>query len=158
VDIRSRENPVLIRNFATQAIRGGVNREVLNHIKKIGDIFFAESDRDWPQEPIFPAQKNQIRTLPFRAGARRLDRFQVLDQVVLFLLGQPQFEDTIVVVDDVGQGRESAVMVEPPAYRKAGARVLCGNDYRVIASLGNRRSRFLERCADSNPAGKSVAA
>jgi type II restriction/modification system DNA methylase subunit YeeA len=33
--------------LATQAIRGGVNREVLNHIKKNGDIFFAESDRDW---------------------------------------------------------------------------------------------------------------
>jgi hypothetical protein len=25
---------------------------------------------------------------------------------------QPQFEDTIVVVDDVGLGRESAIMVE----------------------------------------------
>jgi type II restriction/modification system DNA methylase subunit YeeA len=33
--------------LATQAIRGGVNREVLNRIKKVGDIFFAESDRDW---------------------------------------------------------------------------------------------------------------
>ena len=33
--------------LATQAIRGGVNREVLNRIKKTGDIFFAESDRDW---------------------------------------------------------------------------------------------------------------
>jgi 3-dehydroquinate synthase class II len=29
-----------------------------------------------------------------------------------FLLSQLQFEDTIVVVDDVGQGRESVVMVE----------------------------------------------
>ena len=67
-----------------------------------------------PRELILPAQKNQIRTLPFRAGARRLDGFQVFDQVVLFLLSQPQFEDTIVVVDDVGQGRESAVMVEAP--------------------------------------------
>ena len=33
--------------LATQAIRGGVNREVLKAIKKTGDIFFAESDRDW---------------------------------------------------------------------------------------------------------------
>jgi hypothetical protein len=33
--------------LATQAIRGGVNRDVLKRIKKIGDIFFAESDRDW---------------------------------------------------------------------------------------------------------------
>jgi type II restriction/modification system DNA methylase subunit YeeA len=33
--------------LATQAIRGGVNRDVLKRIKKSGDIFFAESDRDW---------------------------------------------------------------------------------------------------------------
>ncbi|HEX8898704.1 MAG TPA: DNA methyltransferase, partial [Chthoniobacterales bacterium] len=33
--------------LATQAIRGGVNREVLNRIKREGDIFFAVSDREW---------------------------------------------------------------------------------------------------------------
>jgi type II restriction/modification system DNA methylase subunit YeeA len=33
--------------LATQAIRGGANREVLKRIKETGDIFFAESDRDW---------------------------------------------------------------------------------------------------------------
>lgn len=33
--------------LATQAIRGGANRAVLNRIKESGDIFFAESDRDW---------------------------------------------------------------------------------------------------------------
>jgi type II restriction/modification system DNA methylase subunit YeeA len=33
--------------LATQAIRGGKNREVLNRIKQTGDIFFAVSDRDW---------------------------------------------------------------------------------------------------------------
>ena len=33
--------------LATQAIRGGANREVLKRIKTTGDIFFAESDRDW---------------------------------------------------------------------------------------------------------------
>ena len=33
--------------LATQGIRGGANREVLNAIKKSGDIFFAESDRPW---------------------------------------------------------------------------------------------------------------
>ena len=111
----------------------------------------------------FPAQKNQIRTLPFRAGARRLDGFQILDQVVLLLLGQAQFEDTIVMVDDSQAGSRigrhgRSPLYESSAYRKARATVLCGNDYRVIASLGNRQSRFLEQCADSNPAGKSVAA
>jgi type II restriction/modification system DNA methylase subunit YeeA len=33
--------------LATQGIRGGLNREVLNHIKATGEIFFAESDREW---------------------------------------------------------------------------------------------------------------
>ncbi len=33
--------------LATQGIRGGANRDVLKRIKETGDIFFAESDRDW---------------------------------------------------------------------------------------------------------------
>jgi type II restriction/modification system DNA methylase subunit YeeA len=33
--------------LATQGIRGGLNREVLKRIKESGEIFFAESDRDW---------------------------------------------------------------------------------------------------------------
>jgi hypothetical protein len=33
--------------LATQAIRGGTNRNVLRQIKENGDIFFAESDRPW---------------------------------------------------------------------------------------------------------------
>jgi SAM-dependent methyltransferase len=33
--------------LATQGIRGGVNRKVLEHIKASGDIFWAQSDRNW---------------------------------------------------------------------------------------------------------------
>ncbi|HSN77236.1 MAG TPA: type IIL restriction-modification enzyme MmeI [Anaerolineae bacterium] len=33
--------------LATQAIRGGANRKVLERIKQAGDIFWAESDRNW---------------------------------------------------------------------------------------------------------------
>lgn len=33
--------------LATQGIRGGANRDALKRIKESGDIFFAESDRDW---------------------------------------------------------------------------------------------------------------
>jgi type II restriction/modification system DNA methylase subunit YeeA len=33
--------------LATQGIRGGVNRKVLEKIKETGDIFWAQSDRDW---------------------------------------------------------------------------------------------------------------
>ncbi len=35
---------------ATQGIRGGLNRTVLERIKKTGDIFFAVSDHDWVLE------------------------------------------------------------------------------------------------------------
>ncbi|MEX1095047.1 MAG: DNA methyltransferase [Planctomycetales bacterium] len=33
--------------LATQGIRGGANRETLKRIKETGDVFFAESDREW---------------------------------------------------------------------------------------------------------------
>ncbi|MCX6551508.1 MAG: N-6 DNA methylase [Acidobacteria bacterium] len=33
--------------LATQGIRGGANRRVVDHIKAAGDIFFAHSDREW---------------------------------------------------------------------------------------------------------------
>jgi len=33
--------------LATQGIRGGANRRVLERIKESGDIFFAESDKEW---------------------------------------------------------------------------------------------------------------
>jgi len=33
--------------LATQAIRGGANRRVLERIKQTGDIFWAQSDREW---------------------------------------------------------------------------------------------------------------
>ncbi len=36
--------------LATQAIRGGANRAVLDRIKETGDIFWAQSDRDWVLE------------------------------------------------------------------------------------------------------------
>ena len=35
--------------LATNSIRGGSNRRVLERIKQTGDIFFAESDREWIQ-------------------------------------------------------------------------------------------------------------
>ncbi|MDD5646555.1 MAG: class I SAM-dependent DNA methyltransferase, partial [Candidatus Bipolaricaulis sp.] len=33
--------------LATQGIRGGANRKVLDRVKESGDIFWAQSDRDW---------------------------------------------------------------------------------------------------------------
>jgi hypothetical protein len=38
--------------LATQGIRGGANREVLKRIKETGDIFWAQSDRNWFQDGV----------------------------------------------------------------------------------------------------------
>ena len=38
--------------LATQGIRGGASRQVLERIKESGDIFFAESDREWIQKGV----------------------------------------------------------------------------------------------------------
>jgi len=38
--------------LATQAIRGGANRRVLQRIKETGDIFYAQADRKWIQDGV----------------------------------------------------------------------------------------------------------
>ncbi len=38
--------------LATQAIRGGANRKVLERIKETGDIFYAQADRPWIQDGV----------------------------------------------------------------------------------------------------------
>jgi hypothetical protein len=50
--------------LATQGIRGGANRDVLKRIKETGDIFFAESDRDW----ILDGANVHISMVGFDAG------------------------------------------------------------------------------------------
>lgn len=66
--------------LATQGIRGGANREVLERIKASGDLFFAESDRPWVIEGAnvhvsmigFDAgEETELRTRPLRALADR---------------------------------------------------------------------------------------
>ena len=51
--------------LGTQAIRGGANRQVLKRIKQTGDIFFAESDRDW----ILAGANVHVSMVGFAAGA-----------------------------------------------------------------------------------------
>ncbi len=58
--------------LATQGIRGGANREVLKRIKDTGDIFFAESDRDW----ILAGANVHVSMVGFDSGAEKL---RVLD-------------------------------------------------------------------------------
>ncbi|HEX5736031.1 MAG TPA: DNA methyltransferase [Blastocatellia bacterium] len=63
--------------LATQGIRGGANREVLKRIKETGDIFFAESDRNW----ILNGANVHISMVGFDAGSQKqktLDQREVI--------------------------------------------------------------------------------
>ncbi len=58
--------------LATQGIRGGANREVLTRIKETGDIYFAESDREW----VLDGANVHVSMVGFDQGqdcSRRLD-------------------------------------------------------------------------------------
>ncbi len=57
--------------LATNSIRGGANREVLNRIKKSGDIFMAVSDREWALE----GAAVRISMVGFDAGIETEKRF-----------------------------------------------------------------------------------
>ena len=59
--------------LATQGIRGGLNREVLKRIKESGDIFWAESDREW----ILDGASVHVSMVGF--GAKSEDVNRVLD-------------------------------------------------------------------------------
>ena len=54
--------------LATQGIRGGANRGVLRRIKETGDIFFAESDRDW----ILAGANVHVSMIGFDGGSENL--------------------------------------------------------------------------------------
>src|SRR5438093_1948757 len=53
--------------LATQAIRGGANREVLKRIKETGNIFFAISDREW----ILDGANVHVSMIGFDNGAEK---------------------------------------------------------------------------------------
>ncbi len=59
--------------LATQAIRGGANREVLHHIQESSDIFWAISDRDW----FLDGANVHVSMVGF--GAKGSDATRVLD-------------------------------------------------------------------------------
>jgi hypothetical protein len=58
--------------LATQGIRGGANRDTLKRIKETGDIFFAESDRDW----VLAGANVHVSMVAFDNGA---EKARVLD-------------------------------------------------------------------------------
>jgi type II restriction/modification system DNA methylase subunit YeeA len=62
--------------LATQAIRGGVNRTVLDHIKQTGNIFWAQSDRDW----ILDGAMVHVSMIGFDKGTEKI--FLLDDKVV----------------------------------------------------------------------------
>ena len=53
--------------LATQAIRGGANRKVLERIKETGDIFWAQSDRNW----VLDGATVHVSMVGFDAGSKK---------------------------------------------------------------------------------------
>ncbi len=56
--------------LATQAIRGGANRKVLERIKESGDIFWAQSDRNW----VLDGATVHVSMVGFDAGTEKVLR------------------------------------------------------------------------------------
>lgn len=54
--------------LATQGIRGGANRKVLDRIKATGDIFWAQSDRDW----VLDGAAVHVSMIGFDDGSERI--------------------------------------------------------------------------------------
>jgi hypothetical protein len=65
--------------LATQGIRGGANREVLKRIKETGDIFFAESDRNW----VLAGANVHVSMVGFDDGTEALRRLDGRDIEVI---------------------------------------------------------------------------
>ena len=86
--------------IGTQGIRGGANRETLKHIKRTGDIFFAESDRDW----VLDGATVHVSMIAFDDGS---DLDKSLD-------GQsvPAIHSNLSSATDVTQGRRSAANLD----------------------------------------------
>jgi SAM-dependent methyltransferase len=94
---------------ATQSIRGGVNRQVLERIKRTGDIFFAVSDRNW----ILEGANVHISIVGFDAGletTRTLDGKEVASIHATLAAGldttkaQPITANQILHVEGVKKG------------------------------------------------------
>jgi type II restriction/modification system DNA methylase subunit YeeA len=62
--------------LATQGIRGGLNRSVLDRIKETGDVFFAIRDRDW----ILDGASVHVSMVAFDGG---LEQTRILDGAVV---------------------------------------------------------------------------
>src|SRR5262245_7343540 len=60
----------------------------------------------------FVYRPSSIVAIPDRSQGAELERFEVFDQIVDLALAQSEREKAIVVVDDISQRGEAAVMVE----------------------------------------------
>ena len=91
--------------LATQGIRGGANRDTLKRIKKTGDIFFAESDREW----ILDGANVHVSMVGFDAGG---EPGRVLDGHVVSVIN-PNLSGTtadITQAKRLGENRDIGYM------------------------------------------------
>ncbi len=73
--------------LATQAIRGGANRKVLERIKQTGDIFWAKSDREW----VLDGAAVHVSMVGFDNGPRQCDC--LMDRHVAKINARPDRRD-----------------------------------------------------------------
>lgn len=97
--------------IATQAIRGGVNRVVLERIKQSGDIFTAYSDRDW----VLDGANVHVSIIGFDDGSdkiRRLDD-QPAAEIYANLAGDVATSDAELLSENKGLAFQGPVKVGP---------------------------------------------
>jgi hypothetical protein len=85
--------------LATQAVRGGANREVLKRIKEAGDIFWAISDQNW----ILNGAAVHVSIVAFDGGeeeSRSLDG-QEVPQINSDLTGATDITETMALAENV---------------------------------------------------------
>src|SRR5262249_15726299 len=66
-------------------------------------------------------------SLPRVGDSLRLERLQVLGQIVVLLVGQFQSQKGVVVVDDLPEARKPAIVVEAPLLVAPESREGCGS-------------------------------
>jgi hypothetical protein len=86
--------------LATQGIRGGANRKVLERIKQSGDIFFAWSDRDW----VLDGAAVHVSMVGFDGGIERLHILdgQAVGSINPDLTGTSNLTEAIVLRENAG--------------------------------------------------------
>jgi len=107
--------------LATNSIRGGANRKVLERIKQTGNIFWAQSDRDW----ILDGAAVNVSMVGFDNGSqvlRHLDNFPV-GNINADLTGNADLTTAKTLVENIGIAFMGVTPLGPFTITKSQAKV-----------------------------------